>query len=67
MTLSNFLPTPDGVVSDKNSGEPEPDELAPDFVQIRRLEGGRVERNGSAKQSRMINPGKSEFPSWRLF
>jgi len=46
MTLSNFLATPDGVVSEKNSGDPEPDETAPGSVQIRRLEVGMVVRNG---------------------
>jgi hypothetical protein len=46
MTLSNFLATPDGVVSEKNSGDPESDETAPGSVQIRRLEDEMVVMNG---------------------
>jgi len=53
MTLSNFLKTPQGVLNEQNSDEPELDESAPGSVQIRRLEDGMVVRNGWVKQHLM--------------
>jgi hypothetical protein len=62
MVLSNFLLTPNGVLKNTNSGDPEPDGPTPGCVQIRRLEDGTVVRNDWAIPGRMKNPGSKNAP-----